>query len=705
MKVVNKRILIDRSGSRTRVAVTQQGELLEYDIAYGHDSPHAHSHRRAKNAIHNAVIKSIRPELGACFVQYTDNDSGNVKDGFLPFSNISSTYFNKHKADPTESEIAKLVKPGQKILVQIKKDQLHHETKGAALTTFISLAGTYLVLLPLNQKQGISRKADTTQRDLIKETIKKLNVSEEMGIIIRTAGISASHEEIEWDYRALLQQWDMILQAHKSLDKPCLIHEDENIVTRIIRDNMSGQTDKIICNCSEAYSEIKRYLETIRPDYLDKDILELYDHDMMFEHYSIEDQVESIFQVRVSLPSGGQIVMHGTEAGYMIDVNSSKSTYGSSIEENALNTNKEAAVKIADMLRLRDVSGIIHIDFIDMNEEKNRALIEKTFQDRTLLDRAKIKTENISLLTGCMSVLRQGMGTVFFKSSLEQISNDETVIIGKRRSVVSYSNHILNVIEKSASQKTDIIQIQLPVDVSTLITNELRAQVHEIEKKHNVTIYIIPNENFRYHRYILKRFHKDGELDQEKSYEISNIDTSEKNWIQPLKQDKPQISRNRNSRVAAKPGVLLNIWNSIFGEQPSKKITKSISRKSSGQRHSINRSTGTRTTGTTHKQKRHEQRGNHIEARNSKTRGDLNKTTDFNQKQLTGQRRDDDYNYNTISNEPKHTKENRGGNRGGNAHTSRRRNSSQHRTRKPRPNSYNTAHSETNKHIGQFDDD
>ena len=658
MKVVNKRILIDRSGSRTRVAVTQQGDLLEYDIAYGHESPHAHSHRRAKNAIHNAVIKSIRPELGACFVQYTENESGKLKDGFLPFSNISPTYFSKQKVEPSESEIAKLVKPGQKILVQIKKDQLHHETKGAALTTFISLAGTYLVLLPLNQKQGISRKADTAQRDLIKETIKKLNVSEEMGLIIRTAGISASHEEIEWDYRALLQQWDMILQAHKSLEKPCLIHEDENIVTRIIRDNMSGQTDKIICNCKEAYSEINRYLETIRPDYLEKDILELYEHDMMFEHYSIEDQVESIFQVRVSLPSGGQIVMHGTEAGYMIDVNSSKSTFGSSIEENARNTNKEAAVKIADMLRLRDVSGIIHIDFIDMNDEKNRAFIEKTFQERTLLDRAKIKTESISLLTGCMSVLRQGMGTVFFKSSLEQVANDETIIIGKRRSVVSYSNHILNVIEKSASQKTDIIQIQLPVDVSTLITNELRSQVHEIEKKHNVTIYIIPNENFKYHRYILKRFHKDEEIDLNKSYQISSTEISEKNWIQPSKHDKPQISRQRSSRATTKqPGVLQNIWNSIFGEHDSTKEIKSHPRKPSGHRRSSSRTSGSRAGGNTYKSNRYEQRGNKSEDRDSKSKTEKSKTIDFNQKPITGNKKEVEYNYNSISNDPKIMKE------------------------------------------------
>lgn len=694
MKVETKRLFLDCSEGMTRVAVTtQQGVLIEYDIGFDSDSPHAHAHRRAKNAIHNAVIKSIKPELGACFVQYSDNESGTVKDGFLPFSNISPSYLSKDTTESTEAEIARLIKPGQKILVQIKKDQLHHETKGAALTTFISLAGTYLVLLPLNQKQGISRRADTAQRDLIKETIKKLNVSEDMGIIIRTAGITASHEEIEWDYKALLQQWNKIHAAHTKLSKPCLIHEDENILTRIIRDNMSGHIDKIICNNADTAMQIRQYLEGIRPDYLETTQLEIYEHDLMFDHYSIEEQIESIFQVRSSLPSGGQIVMHGTEAGYMIDVNSSKSTFGSSIEENAVNTNKEAAIKIADILRLRDVSGIIHIDFIDMHDEKNRSMIEKIFLDRAQLDRAKIKTEPISLLTGCMSVLRQGLGTVFFKSSLEPLPNDETIIIGKRRSVLSYSQHILNVLEKSATQKTDIVQIQLPVDVATLISNELRPQIQDIEKKYKVTIYIIPNENFMYHRYILKRFHKDEELEQEQSYTVSMKNNAEKPWVSTSKENKPQISRDVSSRKIEqqKDGVFTSIWNTIFGSDEEKTTTNTNPRPSRRRHNSSPRSP--------HNKRSH---GNPTQGRyeSSKSDGNSHNQNRTDRRKNHDKKQDDgEVNYNLIDNAKSESAKQSLRTPNGN-----RRRGSGPRSRKPRSQSFSTTPSE-NKSRHLMDDD
>jgi ribonuclease E len=572
---MKKSIIIERSAdSRVRVAVTQKGSLIEYD-----ESSES-TYRRAKNAIYNATIKSIRPELGAAFVQYTPDNGENIKDGFLPFSNIASVYLSSGSKEASESDIAKQIKVGQKILVQIKKDQLHHESKGAALTTFISLAGTYLVLLPLNQKQGISRKADSNQRDSIKETLKRLNVDESMGLIIRTAGLSANHTDIEWDYKALMQQWQMIEAAHKSQAAPCLIHEDENIVTRMIRDNMSGAIDKISCNDQETLDEVKNYLETVRPSYIEDDVLTLFDHDMMFHHYSLEEQVEQIFHVRVSLPSGGQVVFHGTEAGYMIDVNSSKSTVGTNVEENALNTNREAAVTIADMLRLRDISGIIHIDFIDMYDEANRTIVEKAFSDRASLDRAKIRTEPISLLTGCMSLLRQGLGTVFFKSSLEPIENDEMLIIGKRRSVPSYSNYVLSVIEKSAAQTTDIIQVQLPVEVATYILNELRSSLHQMETHHQVIIKIIPNEHFTYQRYVLKRFHREAGAVIEPSHTLMTSQGNEKAWIPTGKVDKPHVQRKRVSsqhHKGKKASVLGSIWQTFFGSDEASGNTASSS--------------------------------------------------------------------------------------------------------------------------------
>ena len=622
---MNKRILIDKSraGDRTRVAATLKGELLEYDEAS------SQNYIRAKNTIYNAVIKSIRPELGAAFVQYTDE--GDVKDGFLPFSNIASQYYSKNGETKREEEIAKLIKAGDKILVQIKKDQLHHEQKGAALTTFISLAGTYLVLLPLNQKQGISRKADIDQREAIKQTLKDIHVDEAMGIIIRTAGISAKPEEIKWDYKALIQQWNNIKEAHESLPAPCLIHEDENIVTRIIRDSMSGSTEKIICNDKETFQQIETYLRNVRPEILDKEILEFYEHDMMFDHYSLEEQIESIFQVRCSLPSGGQVVMHGTEAGYMVDVNSSKSTFGNNIEENALNTNKQAAIKIADMLRLRDVSGIIYIDFIDMGDEKNQHEIQRVFNERCALDRANVKVEPISQLTGCMPVLRQGLGTVFFKSSLETMSHDESIIIGKRRSVVSYANYMLCVIEKSAAQKTDIIQIQLPVDVATYMLNEERSHINEIETKHGVIVKIIPNENFAFRRYILKRFHKTDDKSSELSHTVAGEQGDEKAWISTPRNQVPHVSRNSDSAQRngqEQKGVLSRLWD-FFGSNTTKSTNKHKQR--SRHKHNQKRPNDAR--------RRNDNRPRHNETINHQDRKQDEKTSGNQQENIGNQTR------------------------------------------------------------------
>lgn len=607
---MNKRILIERSGCRTRVAVTIKNDLIEYDEA----SPQAYV--RAKNTIYNAVIKNIREELGAAFVQYTDDAGGKIKDGFLPFTNIANCYLKEVPAEQSE-DISKRIKIGQKILVQIKKDQLHHESKGAALTTFISLAGTYLVLMPLKQKKGISRKAEPTQRQNVQEIIDSLNVSEDMGLIVRTAGISATKSEIEWDYKALLQQWKSIQIAHESLPAPYLIHEDENIVTRIVRDSMSSKTEKILTNNAAVFNEIKQYLENIRPEYIENNTLELFEQPMMFDHFSLNEQIEEIFHVKINLPSGGQVVMHGTEAGYMIDVNSSRSTHGSNIEENALNTNKQAAVKIADMLRLRDVSGIIHIDFIDMYEEENRKYIEKIFSERCALDRASVKHEPISILTGCMSVLRQGLGTVFFKSSLEPLTNDESIIIGKKRSVTSYANYMLSVLEKSASQKTDIVQVQLPVDIATYMLNEQRDALSSIEKTYDVVIKVLPNEFFNNRRYILKRFHKDEDNAQQTSYKAVSAPDDKKSWIAETENKEPHVKRqtarmNRQRKYNKKStGIISGIWESIFGGEEKESGPKQGGRRPQGRG---NRSRNTR--------KRQEDRsGNQEQRRNSRDRG------------------------------------------------------------------------------------
>ena len=496
-----EQIIITNHANRTRVAGLDKKRAL---IHYDEESIHS---RMEKNSIYNGEIKSLRPELNAVFVRY-DKDK---KDGFLPFDNIAPKFHHANAVDENgKPDSSKCLRVGQKLVVQVKKDQLSHDSKGAALTTYLSLAGTYLVLLPENNKQGISRKADTSQRDQVKELLAELAPPEEIGLIIRTAGIDRSIEELKWDFTALMRQYELIKQASTESPTPTLLHEEDNILSRNIRDNISPSTQKIITDSQQIHDTITNYLRSTRPEMLEDNKLELYTHEKpLYEHYGIETQVENIFSTSIKLPSGGYIVVHGTEAGYMIDVNSGKASGAKNIDETALNTNLEAAVATAQILKLRDVGGIIVIDFIDMVDKDHQKQVEQAMSHAIAHDRAKVKFEAISQLSGCMLMLRQRLGVPYFESCLTTIENDDSILMGKRRSVDSYANFVLNILENTAVHNTDVIQIQVSCEVATYLLNELRPFIQDICAKHQVDIKIIPNQNITTQRYTMKRFRLD----------------------------------------------------------------------------------------------------------------------------------------------------------------------------------------------------
>lgn len=570
-------LLIGKSGKRTRVAIIEKksNKLASYDEA----SPHS---KQLRGTIYNAVATSVCPEFDAVFVKYDKKRN----DGFLPLDNISNSYFGLDIDEPlTAAEKAKRIKPGMQFIVQVRKDQMAHSEKGAALTTELSLAGRYLVILPYSSKQAVSRRADGDQRDKVKDLIQELNPPKNMGIIIRTAGIDCSISDLRQDFDTLCKQWEYIQQHSKSSGSICLLHEEESVVIRSLRD-MNNQTADIVVNDQELFDFTKNYLQATRPDLNIEECLHYYDEAIkppMMWHYSVEAQIDQIFEQNHSLPGGGSIVIQGTEAGHMVDVNSGSSSSGNNIEETALSTNLQAAEAVASILKLRDTGGIIIIDFIDMLNRDNRSKVEQHFAALIDNDRAKIKVEPISTLTGCMSVLRQRMGSPFFESSLTSINDDDQVVMGMKRSVESYAYKVLSIIENSAHHQSHLIHVQVPTDVASYLLNEERESLNNFERRYNTEITIIPAP-YKQFKYTLKRFRADDNQalpEQPKSYEQIPPQPETPEWTPPASRSKdthklgtPGRSHRKNNPTSRKTGLITSLWTSIFGSDDSKAQTQ-----------------------------------------------------------------------------------------------------------------------------------
>jgi len=487
-----------------RVALVDGQKLYDLDI----ESP---GHEQKKSNIYKAKITRIEPSLEAAFVDY-----GADRHGFLPMKEISREYFPKGYSFQGRPNIKEVLREGQEVIVQIDKEE--RGQKGAALTTFISLAGSYLVLMPNNPRAGgISRRIEGDERTELKASLSKLDLPKGMGLIVRTAGVGKAYEELEWDLNVLLHHWQAISDAGNSKPAPFLIHQETNLILRAIRDYLRRDIGEVLIDRPKTFESVKKHIEIVRPDFLSK--IKLYESDVpLFTHYQIETQIETAFQREVRLPSGGSIVIDPTEAMTSIDINSARATKGSDIEETAFNTNLEAAEEVARQLRLRDLGGLVVIDFIDMTPVRHQREVENRMRDSVHQDRARIQLGRISRF-GLLEMSRQRLRPSIGETSQGVCPRCSGT--GQVRGVESLALSILRLMEEEAiKENTQHVQAQVPVPVATYLLNEKRRSVMHIEKQHGSRVLIIPNPHMDTPQYEVLRV-KNDETTAEASYEIS----------------------------------------------------------------------------------------------------------------------------------------------------------------------------------------
>lgn len=488
-----KRMLFNATqAEELRVAIVDGQKLIDLDIE-------SSAKEQRKSNIYKGVITRIEPSLEACFVDY-----GAERHGFLPFKEIARSYF-REGATVGRASIQDAVKEGQELIVQVEKDE--RGNKGAALTTFISLAGRYLVLMPNNPRGGgVSRRIEGEDRDELRETMAKLDVPPGMSIIARTAGIGRTVEELQWDLNYLLQLWRAIEAAAASQSGAFLIYQEGSLVIRAIRDLFQPDIGEILIDTEEIYEQARQFMSHVMPQNVNK--IKLYRDDVpLFSRFQIEHQIESAYARSVNLPSGGSIVIDHTEALTAIDVNSARATKGADIEETAFRTNLEAADEIARQLRLRDLGGLIVIDFIDMESQRNQREVEKRLADALHLDRARVQMGKISRF-GLLELSRQRLQPSLGETS--HVVCPRCNGTGHIRGAESTALHILRLIQEEAMKEhTAAVHAQIPVDVATFLLNEKRADIWKIEARFKVSVVLIPNVHLQTPHFKVQRLKAD----------------------------------------------------------------------------------------------------------------------------------------------------------------------------------------------------
>lgn len=501
-----KRMLINATQEEElRVALVDGQRIYDLDI----ESP---GHEQKKANIYKGKITRVEPSLEAAFVDY-----GAERHGFLPLKEIAREYFPANYSFSGRPNIKEVIREGHEVIVQIDKEE--RGTKGAALTTFISLAGSYLVLMPNNPRAGgISRRIEGDERTELKEALNGLEVPDGMGLIVRTAGVGKSREELEWDLNVLLKHWETIKTASDQQAAPFLIHQESNVIVRAIRDYLRRDIGEILIDSPKIFERAKQHIELVRPDFINR--VKLYNGEIpLFSHFQIESQIESAFQREVRLPSGGSIVIDPTEALTSIDINSARATKGGDIEETALQTNLEAADEIARQLRLRDLGGLIVIDFIDMTPVRHQREVENRLRDAVRQDRARIQLGRISRF-GLLELSRQRLRPSLNESSTHVCPR--CMGQGTIRDNESLALAILRLIEEEAlKDNTDQVHAQVPVDVAAFLLNEKRTAILKLEQRHQVRIIIIPNEQMQTPHFEVLRV-RSGEANEAPSYELKN---------------------------------------------------------------------------------------------------------------------------------------------------------------------------------------
>jgi len=503
-----KRMLVNATQEEElRVALVDGQRIYDLDI----EIP---SRETKKANVYKGRITRVEPSLEAAFIDY-----GADRHGFLPLKEVSKAFF-KDKQPGQEGGsrgIRDLIEEGQEIIVQVEKEE--RGNKGAALTTFISLAGRFLVLMPNNPRAGgVSRRVEGDDRDALREAMDSLQIPDGMGAIVRTAGVGRSSEELQWDLNNLVDIWNAIQQASDSRPSPFLIYRESTAILRALRDYLSDDIGEILIDKQEVYEEAREYMQRFMPNNLRK--LKLYDdHVPLFTRYQIESQIESAYSHKVTLPAGGSIVIDHTEALVSIDINSARSTRGTDIETTACNTNLEAADEIARQMRLRDVGGLIVIDFIDMESAKNQRAVEDRLRDAVKQDRARIQLGKISRF-GLLELSRQRLRPSISEST--NIVCPRCTGMGVIRSVESLALAVLRLIgEEARKDRTAKVIAQLPVDVATYLMNEKRDWLHDIEARSHVDIVLVPNKYLETPAYELRRV-RDDETDLPENSVISH---------------------------------------------------------------------------------------------------------------------------------------------------------------------------------------
>ncbi|MGH8745106.1 MAG: Rne/Rng family ribonuclease, partial [Burkholderiales bacterium] len=454
------------------------------------------------------VITRIEPSLEAAFVDY-----GEERHGFLPFKEVARSYF-KEGIDAGRARIQDALSEGQQLIVQVEKDE--RGTKGAALTTFISLAGRYLVLMPNNPRGGgVSRRVEGEDRNELRDTLDQLALPEGMSVIARTAAIGRSAEELNWDLNYLMQLWRAIESASadrtpgpdgRYVAKPFLIYLESSLVIRAIRDYFQPDIGEILIDTDEIYEQARTFMEIVMPGNVGK--VKLYRDDVpLFSRFQIEHQIESAYARHVNLPSGGAVVIDHTEALVAIDVNSARATKGHDIEETALRTNLEAADEVARQLRLRDLGGLIVVDFIDMESQRNQREVENRFREALRFDRARVQIGKISRF-GMMELSRQRL-----QPSLEEtahINCPRCSGTGFIRGTESTALHVLRILQEEAmKENTGAVHAQVPVDVASFLLNEKRSEIQKLEGRLKVNIVLVPNQHLETPHYKVQRLRHD----------------------------------------------------------------------------------------------------------------------------------------------------------------------------------------------------
>src|SRR3954465_8973362 len=485
-----KRMLVNATQEEElRVALVDGQKLFDLSI----ELP---SREQKKANVYKGRISRIEPSLEACFVDY-----GAQRHGFLPLKEVSKEYF-RQQPQGGRMNIRELLSEGQDLVVQVEKEE--RGNKGAALTTFISLAGRFLVLMPNNPRAGgVSRRIEGEDRDQMREIMNNLQIPDGMGAIIRTAGVGRSAEELQWDLDNLKTQWDQIEAAGRDRPAPFLVFRESDAVTRAMRDYLSDDMGEVRVDDEAAYQKAQEYMQRFMPQDAQRRLKMYVDDIALFTRFQIESQIESAYAHKVQLPSGGSIVIDYTEALVSIDINSARATRGSDIETTALNTNLEAADEIARQLRIRDIGGLIVIDFIDMESTKNQREVEDRLRDAVKMDRARIQIGRLSRF-GLLEMSRQRLRPSLAESS--HLMCPRCTGIGSIRSVESMALAILRLIgEEARKDKTAQGIAQVPVEVATYLINEKRAWLRRGRDKGGVELLVVPNQYIQTPEYSIKR--------------------------------------------------------------------------------------------------------------------------------------------------------------------------------------------------------